>query len=134
MYKRQVYQVDDETVARTILKTWIYRFGTPERLVSDQGGNVAGELIQELCRLLNVQKIRTTPYHPQGNGKAERAIITVKGLLQSMIGELGRKWPEQYFLQLDLPSVEQQDTWHIAFFLGEKCASLMMRGSKDLKK
>jgi len=90
---KAVSTVDIETVAQTILDEWIFRFGAPERLVSDQGGNVSGDLIKQLCRLLNIQKIRTTPYHPEGNGKAERTIGTVKRLLRSMIGELGRNWP-----------------------------------------
>ena len=62
--------VEAEKVAQVILDQWVFRFGCPEYIVSDQGGNVVGEIIQQMCRLLNVQKIRTTPYHPQENGKA----------------------------------------------------------------
>ena len=51
-------------------------------------------MIAAMCKLLGIEKIRTTPYHPQTNGSAERVHQT----LQRMIGKLNlekrRKWPE----------------------------------------
>ena len=46
--------------------------GLPEQIHSDQGTQFEGELMAELCDLWGVQKSRTTPYHPQGNGVVER--------------------------------------------------------------
>ena len=46
-----------------------------------------------MCSLLGIQKIWTTPYHPQSNGSAER----VHQMLRQMIGKLDpekwQKWP-----------------------------------------
>jgi len=89
-----VKSVEAEVVAKCLLDKWIYRFGAPDRLITDQGGNVAGQVIQHVCRILNIQKIRTTPYHPQGNGKAERMIGTIKRLLRSASAEMGRCWED----------------------------------------
>ena len=50
----------------------------------DQGTEFCGNVIVTMCSLLGVEKIRTTPYHPQINGSAERVHQT----LQRMIGEL----------------------------------------------
>ena len=51
-------------------------------------------MIAAMCKLLRIEKIRTTPYHPQTNGSAERVHQT----LQRMIGKLDLekcwKWPE----------------------------------------
>ena len=61
--------------------------------MSDQGTGFTSKVIQAMCSLLGIEKIRTTPYHPQSNSSAER----VNQMLQRMIGkldpELRWKWP-----------------------------------------
>ena len=61
--------------------------------MSDQGTEFCGKVIAAMCSLLGIEKIRTTPYHPQTNGSAER----VHQMLQRMIGKLDpekrQKWP-----------------------------------------
>ena len=52
--------------------------------MSDQGTEFCGKVIAAMCSLLGIEKIRTTPYHPQTNGSAERVHQT----LQYMIGKL----------------------------------------------
>ena len=79
-------------VATAFISSWVSRFGAPERLISDQGPNVSGELIKAICDILGVKKIRTTPFHPQGNGKVERVIGTVKSLLCASVPELQLEW------------------------------------------
>ena len=58
----------------------------------DQGTEFCGKVIAAMCSLLGIEKIRTTLYHPQTNGSAER----VHQMLQCMIGKLDpekrRKW------------------------------------------
>ena len=56
----------------------------PMHLMSDQGTEFCGKVIAAMCSLLGVEKIQTTPYHPQTNGSAERVHQT----LQRMIGKL----------------------------------------------
>ena len=87
-----LHQVVATDVANALLSSWITRYGASDRLLSDQGSNVAGEVIKGLCDILKTKKIRTTPYHPQGNGKAERVIGTVKRLLRAVTNETGWPW------------------------------------------
>ena len=47
------------------------RFSLPERLHSDQGRQFESSIMDELCSLLQIEKTRTTPYHPQGDGLVE---------------------------------------------------------------
>ena len=40
--------------------------------MSDQASEFTGQVISELCNLLGVTKIRTSPYHLQMNGAIKR--------------------------------------------------------------
>ena len=54
-----------KTVAQKLLNDMFLRFSRPDRLHSDQGRQFEGKLIGELCKLLQVEKTHTPPYHPQ---------------------------------------------------------------------
>ena len=43
-----------------------------KNLLTDQGHNFESQLIKDLCKLANIQKVWTTPYHPETNGQCER--------------------------------------------------------------
>ena len=61
----------------------------PKRLLSDQGKNMDGNVIRDLCKELGIKKDRSSPYHPEGNGSAERAIGTLKYRLSAMCNSRG---------------------------------------------
>ena len=60
------------TVANAIIDEWIMKFGAPDVIHTDQGSNFNSELMHDICRIFMIEKTRTTPYHPQGNGQVER--------------------------------------------------------------
>ena len=79
------------TTARVLYNDFFSIFGFPQKLLSDQETEFTGDVIAAMCKLLGIEKIRTTPYHPQTNGSAERVHQT----LQRMIGKLDpEKTPE----------------------------------------
>ena len=70
--------------AKTTAKVLFEHYGFPQRIHSDQGHNFEGKLIRELCQLCGIQKSRTTPYHPMGNGLTERFNRTLLTMLRTL--------------------------------------------------
>ncbi len=61
-----------KSTAKALYENFVCHYSFPARLHSDQGRNFESSVIKELCKLANVEKTRTTPYHPMGNGMVER--------------------------------------------------------------
>ena len=70
------------TIEATFKAYWMAYFGAPKELLSDQGRNVDGNVIKNLCEMYDIKKLRSSPYHPEGNGMAERSIGSIKTLLR----------------------------------------------------
>ena len=47
-------------------------YGFPAKLHSDKGVNFENKIIKQLCKIANIRKTRTTPYHLMGNGVVGR--------------------------------------------------------------
>ncbi len=60
--------MEARTCARILVEEVVSRFGVPYRIHSDQGRQFEGNVFREMCLLLQVEKTRTTPYHPQSDG------------------------------------------------------------------
>ena len=55
------------TTTRVLYNEYFSVFGFPQRLMSDQGTEFTSKVIQAMCSLLGIEKIRMMPYHPQSN-------------------------------------------------------------------
>ena len=66
----------------TALKSIFSRQGIPDVLVTDSGPQYASQEFCEFSTSYNFNHQTSSPYHPQGNGKVERAVRTVKSLLK----------------------------------------------------
>ena len=66
----------------TALKTIFSRQGIPDVLVTDNGPQYASQEFRKFSTSYNFNHQTSSPFHPQGNGEAERAVRTVKSLLK----------------------------------------------------
>ena len=98
-----------KTTAKFLFDNFIVHYGFPARLHSDQGRNFESSVIRELCSLAGVEKSRTTPYHPMGNGMVERFnqhFSTCSALLRTTKRVIGRvmlpRW-STHIMPLNIP-------------------------------
>lgn len=81
------------TVAKSLWEHFIVHYGVPEKLHSDQGPDFESKTIKELCDIVGVKKVRTTPYHPRGN-PVERFNRTLLGMLGTLKSQEKAHWKD----------------------------------------
>lgn len=82
------------TLAKVIVEKICAVYGTPMRLLSDRGPAFESELFREMCKVLNIEKIRTTSYEPRTNGLIERFHRTMNQMIGKMVEDNHRNWHE----------------------------------------
>ena len=106
-----------KTTAEALLN-FCRSYGIPRRLHSDQGANFESNVIRELCNLLNVNKSRTTPFHPMGNGSCERFNRTLINMLGTLTIGKKKHWPKHLgMLVLSYNATPHDSTGFSPFFL-----------------
>ncbi|MDY6929837.1 MAG: RNase H-like domain-containing protein [Pseudomonadota bacterium] len=80
-------------IARCVVE-FVCRFGMPLELHSDQGKNVDGHLIREVCELLGIRKTHTTAYHPSSNAITERENGVIKNMLSAYVNKRQTDWDQ----------------------------------------
>ena len=83
-----------DTVSDALLRHVVPYFGTPRRLLSDRGREFVGDVWDNLTRSLGIQRVLTSPYHPEGNSINERSHRTMNNMLRArLLRDLpSRKW------------------------------------------
>ena len=77
-------RVDVESVAEGLCEVFS-RTGIPSQILTDQGSVFTSKLLKQLCGILGIKHIKSSPYHPESKGCLERWHAT-----------LNRKYPEKY--------------------------------------
>ena len=84
-------------VSDALLRHVVPYFGTPRRLLSDRGREFVGEIWGKFMRSLGVQRVLTSPYHPEGNAINERSHRTMNNMLRAPLleGTSSKAWVEK---------------------------------------
>ncbi|KAL5251698.1 hypothetical protein ACHWQZ_G014743 [Mnemiopsis leidyi] len=86
-------------IARCLREKWLFRYGMPSSILSDNAKNLHhAKIMQELYDLLGCQKNRTTSYHPRTNGQVERKQKDLVVVLKKLVGENRSDWPEKLLI------------------------------------
>jgi hypothetical protein len=82
-----------KTIADAIYDHWIVKYGPPERIISDEGGEFnAKKICEELYDIFKIKKLTTSPYHQQTNGQCERFNRTMSGMLAKYVKDNQANW------------------------------------------
>ena len=83
--------IEAETIAEELGK-FFSRMGVPTEILTDQGSNFTSQLLKEVYRMLKIEPIRTSPYHPQTDGLVERFNSTLKSMLKKIAKDDPTEW------------------------------------------
>ena len=85
-------QADATQTAIFLYENIIARFGCPKILISDRGTHFLNDTVKEMTELFRINHRKTTPYHPQTNGMAERVNQTLVRILRKTVVDSKRDW------------------------------------------
>lgn len=110
----EAFPIKDQTaytVADVFVTEFICRYGVPLQIHTDQGPDFMSHLFREMCKLLQIDQTRTTPYHPQSDGLVERFNRTLQQMLVSFVDETRKDWDDHIpYVMMAYRSTLQEST------------------------
>ena len=89
-------QADAQSIVPFIYEDIICHHGIPIRMTTDRGTEFVNELFSAIAQEYNIHLIRTTAYHPQGNGQTERT----NGIIKKILAKITPAKPGDWSLYL----------------------------------
>ncbi|KMQ93548.1 enzymatic polyprotein endonuclease reverse [Lasius niger] len=82
------------TISKEFVTKIILEYGIPEKVLTDQGTNFMSDIFKNTCKILKIEKIQITAYHPESNGALERSHRTLAEYLKHYINADQTDWDE----------------------------------------
>ena len=106
------------SIVNALIENYIYIYGSPKTILTDQGANFLSELVTQFEQALKIKHIKTTSFHPQSNGNIERMHSTLGNLIKTSINENNNEWDENIkFISFAINSTTNQTTGYTPFEL-----------------
>ena len=83
--------IDTERVVEALVEIFC-RIGVPHEMLTDMGSQFTSKLLSEVSRLISLNRLTTTPYHPMCNGLVEKFNGTLKQMLKRTCVERSKDW------------------------------------------
>ncbi len=80
------------TVARVVANQILPLWGAPIQIESDQGTHFTGQVMKQICQMLNIKQRFHVPYRPQSSGMVERANRTIKESISKQVAQHKNQW------------------------------------------
>ena len=109
-------------VIMKLCKSQFARYGIPDTLVTDNGPQFSSEAFRNFACCYGFQHCTSSPHYPQSNGRAEKAVQTIKSLIKKANADK----KDIYLALLELQNAPINDQ------LGSPVQRLMGRRTKPL--
>ena len=105
-------------IVEALIEQYIYIYGSPKTILTDQGSNFLSELMDQFEKALKIKHIKTTAFHPQSNGNIERMHSTLNNLIKTSMAENQNNWDENLkYVTFAINSTVNQTTGFTPFEL-----------------
>jgi hypothetical protein len=84
--------VDEISTAIFLFREIVCKVGPVEQIMSDQGACFESNVFQHLCKLIGSKKLRSSAFHPSGNGGIEVINKTIKPNLAKYVSATHDDW------------------------------------------
>ena len=96
----------------------ILKYGISNEILTNQGTNFQSEQMKELCKQLDIKRLRTNAYHPQTDGAVERSNKTFAHMITAYAKERPKEWADYLAYALwAYNSSEHASTRETPFFI-----------------
>jgi transposase InsO family protein len=82
------------TVAGSFCEQWVFFYGAPRYVLTDNGTQFTTKFFVAVCRELGIGKVFTTAYHHQTNVQVARFNRTIVNSLRGYVSQYQNNWDE----------------------------------------
>jgi transposase InsO family protein len=85
-------KVTSENMVEFVKEHYIYRFGIPQTITTDQGAQFVSLEFREFAESMGIKLFNYSPYYAQANGQAEASNKIMIELIQKKIDQKPKRW------------------------------------------